>query len=191
MKVIGIVGLNGSGKDELVDYLHQRCGVPMLSAGDIVREIAKEESIARTRANLHEISQEYMTQYGKGYFMKRLIEKIEEREWEAVAISGIRTPADVETLRAHFGEDLVVVHVEVTDSFVRYQRVKRRGKPRDPETYEDFLRQDATEEEMFHVSETIQHADMTINNDGTLEAFHRRIEESLVQEMLSVEIACD
>jgi len=191
MKVIGIVGLNGSGKDELVDYLHQRCGVPMLSAGDIVREIAKEESIARTRANLHEISQEYMTQYGKGYFMKRLIEKIEEREWEAVAISGIRTPADVETLRAHFGEDLVVVHVEVTDSFVRYQRVKRRGKLRDPETYEDFLRQDATEEEMFHVSETIQHADMTINNDGTLEAFHRRIEESLVQEMLSVEIACD
>lgn len=191
MKVIGVVGLNGSGKDELVDYLHQRCGVPMLSAGDIVREIAREESMARTRANLHEISQEYMAQYGKGYFMKRLIEKIEEREWEAIAIPGIRTPADVETLRAHFGEDLVVVHVEVTDPFVRYQRVKRRGKPRDPETYEDFLRQDATEEEMFHVSETIQHADMTINNDSTLEAFHRRIKESLVQEMLSGEIACD
>jgi dephospho-CoA kinase len=45
MKVIGVVGLNGSGKDELVDYLHQRCGIPVLSAGDIARDIAAEEGV--------------------------------------------------------------------------------------------------------------------------------------------------
>lgn len=44
---------------------------------------------------------------------------------------------------------------------------------------------------MFHLSETIQHADMTINNDGTLEAFRRRIEKSIVQQELSDETNCD
>jgi dephospho-CoA kinase len=36
MKVIGVVGFNAAGKDELVDYLHQRCDIPVVSMGDLV-----------------------------------------------------------------------------------------------------------------------------------------------------------
>jgi Ni2+-binding GTPase involved in maturation of urease and hydrogenase len=43
MKVIGVVGRNGSGKDELLNYLHDRCGIKVLSMGDVVRDIAKSE----------------------------------------------------------------------------------------------------------------------------------------------------
>jgi len=189
MKVIGVVGLNGSGKDELVDYLHQRCGIPVLSAGEIARDIAAEEGVYPTRANLHDISQRYIAQYGEDYFMRRLIERIEERQWEAVGITGIRTSADVRTLKGHFGEDFFLVHVEVSDPQIRYERTKQRGEARDPQTYEEFLQQDKTEEEIFHISKAIQHADVTINNNGSLEALHRKIKESVVQEILS-EVVC-
>jgi len=190
MKVIGVVGLNGSGKDELVDYLHQRYGVPVLSAGDIARDIAAEEGVYPTRANLHDISQGYIAQYGKDYFMKRLIERIEKKPWKAVGITGIRTPADVRTLQDYFGEDFFLVHVEVSDPRIRYERTKQRGEARDPRTYEEFLQQDKTEEEIFQISEAIQYADITINNNGSLEAFHRKIKESVVQEILSDEVVC-
>jgi len=190
MKVIGVVGLNGSGKDELVDYLHQRYGVPVLSAGDIARDIAAEEGVYPTRANLHDISQRYIAQYGKDYFMKRLIERIEKKRWKAVGITGIRTPTDVRTLQEHFGEDFFLVHVEVSDPRIRYERTKQRGEARDPRTYEEFLQQDKTEEEIFQISEAIQYADITINNNGSLEAFHRKIKESVVQEILSDEVVC-
>jgi dephospho-CoA kinase len=190
MKVIGVVGLNGSGKDELVDYLHQRYGVPVLSAGDIARDIAAEEGVYPTRANLHDISQRYIAQYGKDYFMKRLIERIEKKRWKAVGITGIRTPTDVRTLQEHFGEDFFLVHVEVSDPRIRYERIKQRGEARDPRTYEEFLQQDKTEEAIFHISEAIQYADITISNNGSLEAFHRKIKESVVQEILSDEIVC-
>jgi dephospho-CoA kinase len=70
MKVIGVIGLNGSGKDEVVKYLHQRYAVPLLSVGDIVREIAGQEDKEPTRDNLDEITRRYFAKYGQGYFLK-------------------------------------------------------------------------------------------------------------------------
>jgi dephospho-CoA kinase len=185
MDVIGAVGLNGAGKDELVDYLHRRCGIPVLTVGDVPREIAEEEGVEPTRDNLREIAERYMAQYGEDFFIQRLIKRIEEKEWKAVGISGIRTPTDAQALREHFGQDLLLVHVEVTDPYIRYQRTKRRGKARDPDAYKEFKQQDKAEEEMFRISETIEQADLTINNDVSLETFHQRIEETIVQQELS------
>jgi len=184
MKVIGAVGLNGAGKDELVDYLHRRCGIPALTVGDIVRDIAEEEDVEPTRDNLHAISERYMAQHDRDYFMQRLINKIEEEDWEVVGISGIRTPTDAQALREHFGDDLLLVHVQVNNSTLRFIRTKERGKARDPRTYSDFKQQDEAEEEMFRVSGTIEQADVTIRNDDSLEAFYQRIEETIIRQAL-------
>jgi dephospho-CoA kinase len=107
-----------------------------------------------------------------------------------VGTTGIRTPTDVRIPQDHFGEDFFLVHVEVSDPQIRYERTKQRGEARDPRTYEEFLQQDKTEEEIFHISKAIQHADITINNDGSLEAFQKKIKESVVQEILSDEVVC-
>jgi len=56
MKVIGAVGQNGSGKDEVLKYLKAACGVPFFSTGDMVREIAAKEGVEATRDNLRAIS---------------------------------------------------------------------------------------------------------------------------------------
>ena len=47
--IVGVIGRNGAGKDELSKRLHARCGLPMLSAGDIARRIAKERGVEPTR----------------------------------------------------------------------------------------------------------------------------------------------
>ncbi|MDN3509815.1 MAG: AAA family ATPase [Candidatus Jettenia sp.] len=188
MKVIGAVGLNGSGKDELVNYLSRRCGIPVLSAGDVVRDIAQEEGIAPTRDNLHDISRRYYAQWGNDIFMRKLIEKIEECQWKVVGITGIRTSTDVATLRNHFGQNFILVHVEVSQPSIRYERTRKRGEARDPQTLEEFLIQDKTEEEIFKIGETIHSADVTINNDGTRKDFYRKIEEFLVQRKICDEM---
>ncbi|NUN24035.1 MAG: AAA family ATPase, partial [Candidatus Jettenia caeni] len=125
MKVIGAVGLNGSGKDELVNYLSRRYGIPVLSAGDVVRDIAQEEGIAPTRDNLHDISRRYHAQWGNDIFMRKLIGKIEECQWKVVGITGIRTSADAATLRNHFGQNFILVHVEVSQPSIRYERTRK------------------------------------------------------------------
>lgn len=189
MKVIGAVGFNGSGKDELVNYLRKRCGIPVISAGDVVRDIAQKEGIPPTRDNLRDIAEEYIARFGEDYFMKRLINIIEENRWKVVGITGIRTLSDVLCLKSRFGQDFILVNVEVCDPRIRYERTRLRGEARDPKTYEEFLQQDDREEETFRISQAIKHADMKINNDDTLEAFYRRIDESLIRQILPYECA--
>lgn len=179
MKVIATVGRNGSGKDALLDYLCERCDLPVFAIGDIVRELAAEEGLPATRENLHEISKRNMQQYGAGCFMRRLIEEVITGNGPAVGVSGLRTPADIDVLRNHFGGHLLVVHVEVTDPATRFRRLKQRSKPRDPGTYAQFRQQEESEEELFHISRTIQKADVVVNNDGKFEDFHNKIEEAL------------
>lgn len=191
MIVVGAVGLNGAGKDTLIDYLCRRCCVHKLSVGDIVREIAEQEDIERTRENLHKVSRSYMAEYGWGCFMQRLIEVIDKEGWEAVGIAGVRTPCDVEVLRGRFGQDLVLVHVRVGDPLVRYARLRERDEPRDPDDWEEFVAQERKEEQDFHISQTIQQANLVIENDGSLYDFHERIEDSLIRDRVADEVPCE
>jgi dephospho-CoA kinase len=190
MIVVGAVGLNGSGKDDLVGYLKERCSMRTLSAGDVVRDIARRKDVAPTRENLHEISKEYIAKYGKDFFMSSLIAKIERNNWKAVAITGIRTPADVATLREHFGSGFYLVNLEVGDPALRFKRTSKRGEVRDSQTYEGFLDDDRAEEEAFQLSETAKKADIVIRNDSSLEVFHRRIEETIIMGLLTGKVPC-
>jgi len=181
MRVIGVVGSNGSGKDEVVKYLDQRYRIPFISVGDIVREIAGQEGIKPTRDNLDDFTRRYFTRHGNGYFIKLAVEKIQQSKWRYAGISGIRSPEDVTILKESFKKDFILIHVYVTDPRIRYERMKKRGSKRDEISYEDFLKQDQVSEQLFHIQEAINLADYSIPNDGSLEDLHYRIDKLVSQ----------
>jgi dephospho-CoA kinase len=176
IKIIGAVGQNGSGKDEVLKYLRLKYGVPFLSTGDIVREIASKEGVEPTRENLGKISDRYFSKLGKGYFVKLLADKIRHTGWKIAGISGIRSLNDVSILKAIFGNDFILIDVHISDPHVRYSRMAARGEGRDPHSYEQFLQQDRAEEELFSLKEAEHKADYSITNDGTLDDLHREID---------------
>jgi dephospho-CoA kinase len=175
MKVIGAVGQNGSGKDEVLKYLKARYGVPFFSTGDMVREIAAQEKVEPTRDNLRAISERYFRKHGQGYFVKLLAERIRRDGGPVVGISGIRSLVDVQILQEVFGDAFVLINVSVSDPRQRYERMVKRAEERDSQHYEQFLIQDKAEEALFHMTEAGEQADYTINNDGTLADLHEAI----------------
>lgn len=189
-KVVGVVGLNGSGKDALLKYLKERCGLEILSLGDVARELAHLEGVKYTRDKLHEISQKYVEKYGQDFFAKVLIEEISKKGLEKVGVTGIRTPADIATLKQHFGDNFFLVHVQVGDPELRFERLKQRGEARDPQSYEKFLAQERNEKEMFQIEEAIAQADVTVSNAGSLEDLHREIDRLIEQEQFFHELGC-
>lgn len=180
MKVIGVIGKNGSGKDEVLKYLRDRYGVPFLSTGDIVRGIAAEEGRDPTRPNLQAISDRYFKERGEGCFVKMVVEKIRDNGWKAAGISGVRSPKDVDILQSELGKDFILIDVYVSDPRVRFERMVKRGEGRDAKAYEDFLKQDKAEEEIFGVAKAEAESDYSLSNDGSLEDLHKLIDE-LVQ----------
>jgi len=181
MKVIGAIGQNGSGKDEILKYLKAAYGVSFFSTGDMVREIAAKEGVEATRDTLRAISERWFREQGEGCFVRLLAERIKEGEDMTQGISGIRSLADVTILRESFGDDFVLIHVTMADPRQRYERMVARGEERDPHSYEQFLALDRKEEELFHVAEAGQQANHAIGNNGTLADLHEAI-DSLVKE---------
>ena len=168
MKVIGVIGKNGSGKDEVLRCFRDKYGVPFLSTGDIVREIAAAEGLKPTRENLQAISERYFKERGKGCFVRMVIDKIRENDWKIAGISGVRSPQDVDILRKELGNRFVLIYVYVTDPHVRFKRMLKRGEGRDAKAYDQFLQQDKAEEKFFNIEKAAAKADYSLSNDGSL-----------------------
>lgn len=171
--VIAAVGKNASGKDYFLEYVSKEYNIPMLSVGDVARELAQSEGLEATRENLHYISNKYMTQFGQTFFPEQIIKKIKAQGFENVLVSGIRPLSDVLKLREAFGESFILVDVVVSNDNIRFERMKARGSARDPMTYEKFCEYDLNEEKLFQTSETEKLADYKLLNDGTQEEFHQ------------------
>ncbi|MGQ9551247.1 MAG: AAA family ATPase [Candidatus Bathycorpusculaceae bacterium] len=181
MKVIGVVGRIGSGKDTIVNYMSTKCSIPIFSIGDIAREIAKREGLPPTRKNLNQITERYYKRFGRTYFIDETVSRIKRSNSKKMLITGIRTPTDVAYLKKHFHEDFILISVSVNKR-KRFQRLKARAEPRDPKTWREFLEQDLDEETIFHLSASLRLADHNIDNNGTLEELFRKVDE-MIEEM--------
>ena len=186
MKIIGVIGQNGTGKDEVLKYLRAKYGVPFLSTGDMVREIAAKEGKEPTRENLQEISERCFREFGRGCFVKLAANKIRQNGWVVGGISGIRSADDVKVVKDALGGDFILVNVYVSNPEVRYKRMQARHEGRDPRSYGQFLNNDKAEEEIFHIQSAAQSADFAISNDGTLDDLHREIDLLVSEKRLPV-----
>jgi len=174
--IIAAVGKNASGKDYFLEFISKEFGVPMLSVGDVVRDLAEEEGLEKTRDNLHYISKKYMTAYGQDFFPQKSLEKIKKLDAPTVILSGIRPPSDVETFKAAFGDEFFLVAIVVDSDRKRWERTVARGSARDHVTFEQFLELDKHEEELFKTSVTMSMADYAFNRgDYPDEEYHEKI----------------
>jgi dephospho-CoA kinase len=180
LKVIGAVGRIGSGKDTAIKYISKKCSIQILSIGDIAREMAKNAGLSATRESLQKITENCYKKYGRTYFIEETIRRIERANCPRMLITGIRAPTDVTTLRKRFLDDFVLICVRA-DERKRFQRLLSRREPRDPKTWQQFLEQDRTEEKIFQLDEACRLADYRIDNDGTVEELHQKIDEIIMK----------
>ena len=125
--ILAAVGKNGTGKDFFLDYVAQKYGFPMISIGDVVRELATKDGLELTRDNLHATSKKYMGEFGQTFFPEMIVKKIKESDAPNYLVSGIRPPSDIEIFRKAFGDDFILVDVVISDDEVRYQRMIARA----------------------------------------------------------------
>ena len=175
--VLAAVGKNGTGKDFFLEYVAKTYGFPMISIGDVVRELATKDGLELTRDNLHATSKKYMSENGQDFFPKMIVEKIKESDTPNFLVSGIRPPSDIAVFKEAFGDIFVLVDVVISDDEVRYQRMLARGSERDGKSVEKLRENDIHEEEIFHTSESEKMADYIMKNDGSVEDFYAGVKD--------------
>lgn len=177
--VIGLTGRNGSGKGEIAHFLKER-GFHYLSLSDVIRDFLRARKKPLTRKNLVETGNRLRFEKGPGFLAERVLRKMDVDK--NYVVDSIRHPGEVEALRRR--SDFVLLRVDASTP-VRFERLKRRGREKDPKTFQEFLRLERLEAKS-HVKEdqqlhqTLRMADKTIVNNDSLKTLDEKLRQLLV-----------
>ena len=171
MIAIAFTGLARSGKDTAADYLVEKHGFKKLVLSEVLAEELKAGGKEDTKMNRSLLGEELRKQHGNDVLAKKVFEKAKESKWKRVVFSGIYSVAEVDFLRKHC-ETFLLVAVKA-DSKKRFGR--RTGL--DAQSENGFFARDKHNTAKFDLGEVIAAADHTIENNSTINALHKAIDE--------------
>ncbi len=173
MKLIGIAGTNGAGKDTVGSLLAEKHGFLFISASDLLREECRKRNLPVEREHLRAISAEWRREGGLGVLIDKAVEMFEQKGgYAGLAVASVRNPGEND--RVHeLGGTMVWVDA---DPKIRYERVQSANRGRsgeDDKTFEQFLAEEQAEMQHSGDEATLNMAgvkakcDVTIMNEGS------------------------
>lgn len=175
--LIGLTGLMGSGKGEVVNILEEM-GFKAISLSDIVREEAKKAGGEVSRSQMQNIGNKLREDEGAGVLGKRIREKIKKSSISRWVIDGIRNPAEITALREM--ENFFLLGVE-SDRFFLLERLKNRGRTMDVSDESELIRRMDREwgkdepDSGQHVGRCMALADFVVVNNDSLTELRRQV----------------
>lgn len=172
--IIGLTGKNGSGKGEVARFLKER-SFEYHSLSDVLRDELKKQKKPLTRNNLIAVGNKLRETYGPDILAKRILEKIEmDRNY---VIDSIRHPAEAQALKIR--DRFALLNITASPK-VRFNRLKKRMREKDPKTFKDFLKLERVEAKSEvksnqQLDQTLKLADYEIDNSSSLEKLHKEI----------------
>lgn len=169
-KIVLIVGLPGSGKDEAAKAIGEELGYKVLTMSDELLEELKRRGLKVTRENMRKVGMELREKMGPSAVAKLVIERIERmRDEQGFVVSGIRNIEEIEEFERRFGDDVITIAI-LAFKKMRFLRQLRRKRPGfDKGSFDEFLSEDRKEIRTFHLGDAIAASDYFILNEGSLE----------------------
>lgn len=180
-KIIGLTGYMGSGKGEIVKYLHDK-GFKYISLSDIVRKEATDRGFPLTREVLQGVGNEMRAEYGAGVLGMRVREAVASDSGSDWIIDGIRNPACIMELRKLPGFKLVGVNAR---DDILINRILERGREGGVMTREEVSAKLDKEKGIGEleggqqVKKCLEMVDYFILNEGILEVLYAKFQHYL------------
>ena len=173
MRIIAFVGMPASGKGEAADVA-QELGYPVVNMGDVVREEVHRLGLEPTDENLGGTGTRLRTEEGLSAIARRCVTKLCALKGGVAVVDGVRNIEEVHLFKEEFGDEFLLINVR-SSTEDRLTRIRGRGRADDKLMDEDNLRIRDERELGWGMGESINNADLTIVNDGTVDLFRTKI----------------
>jgi len=186
MKILGISGTNGAGKDSVGGFLAQKHGWLFVSVTDILRDEIKKQGLPPDRHHTHQLSAKWRRESGLGVLIDKAVEayKAENKEYSGLAIASLRNPGEADEVHRLGGQ---VIWIDANPR-IRYERVvaANRGRIDDQKTYAEFLTEEqhqmrhSGDEATLSMEGVKAKADIFLQNNGDdINKFYKELEQAL------------
>lgn len=176
MKTLALVGMPGSGKSVVTEYLQKR-GFQRIYFGDRVLNEVKARGLVLSPENERLVREEMRREQGMAVMAVLSLPVIRSAQGKVV-IDGLYSFSEYRLLRQELGEDLVLIAVVATRA-LRYSRLSTR--PIRPLTSTQAEERDLAEIEHLEKGGPIAIADYTLLNNGSQEDLLSAVDDLLLK----------
>jgi len=187
LRLIGVAGTNGSGKDTIGSLLSKNYRFWFISLTDILRDECRRRNLPVEREHLRNISAEWRREYGLGVMVDKCMDAFnalpDKDKYVGVVMSSFRNPYENDRMHELGGQ---VVWVDA-DPKVRYDRIQANAASRgrqaeDSKTFEQFIAEEEAEMHppsgadaaVLNMAAVKEKADIFLQNDsGQVETFEK------------------
>jgi dephospho-CoA kinase len=146
VRVIGLSGTNGAGKDFVAELLAERCGFLFADATEMLAAELRARGLPLDRAHKSALSAEWRREFGMGVVVDKAVKLFQESSgtYKGLVVSSLRHPGEADRVHVLGG---TVLWIDA-DPKIRYERIQTANRGRDAEdkkTYEDFLAEEQRE----------------------------------------------
>jgi dephospho-CoA kinase len=173
MRVIGTVGLPGSGKGEAAAVARE-ADVPVVTMGDVIRQACRDRGLDPA-AHHGEVARALREEEGPAAIAERSLPMIEAalEDADAVLVDGLRSDVELDRFRESFDDAFRLVSVEAPFE-TRADRLLDRARD-DSDLDREALKAREERELGFGMGAVMDRADVVVHNTDTLAAYRERI----------------
>lgn len=180
VKILAIVGMSGSGKSVVVDYLTDK-GYPKVYFGGMIYKEMEKRGIERTEDGESEkkFREEIREKEGKDWVVNQVIAETKDlikAGQKRIILDGVYSWTEYNILKREFPRNLTFIAI-VVDKKLRYERVsKRKDRSFDAKAIRE---RDRSEIENLEKGGPIAAADYYVLNNGTVDEMCNNINNIL------------
>jgi dephospho-CoA kinase len=172
-KVIAVIGLPGSGKSEVIEYLMETRGWPKVYFGEVTFDEVRRRGLEISEPNERLVREGLRAEFGPLVYSERVIEKIKALSNEScVLVESLYSWEEYLRFREVFGDAFKTIAAHASPT-IRYARLAKR--PQRPLSSEEARSRDYSQIENLHQAGPIAMADFLIVNEGTREDLAKQV----------------